>query len=50
LRRGDRGLQAGKETPLPPFGVSRGIRTQITANVFDMLKTVMRTYKYRFYG
>jgi hypothetical protein len=49
LRRGDPGLQAGDKTPLPPFGVSRGIHMQITANVFDMVKIVMRAYKYRFY-
>jgi hypothetical protein len=29
--------------------VSHGINTQITANVFDMVKMVMRAYKYRFY-
>jgi transposase len=49
LRRGDPGLQAGEDTPLPPFGVSRGTRTQVTANVFDMVEMVMRAYKYRFY-
>jgi putative transposase len=49
LRRGDPGFQAGEETPLPPFGVSRGILTQITASVFDMVKVVKRAYKYRFY-
>jgi hypothetical protein len=49
LRRGDPALQAGEETPLPPFGVSRGIHMQINAKVFDMVKMVMRAYKYRFY-
>ena len=49
MRRGDPGLQAGEETPLPPFGVSRGIPTQETANIFDMTKMVKRAYKYRFY-
>jgi hypothetical protein len=49
LRRGDPGLRAGEDTPLPPFGVSRGIRTQITANVFDIVKMVMRACKYRVY-
>jgi putative transposase len=49
LRRGDPGLQAGEETPLPPLGVSRGIQKQITANVFEMVEMVMRAYKYRFY-
>jgi putative transposase len=29
--------------------VSRGIFTQMTANVFDMAKMVKRAYKYRFY-
>jgi putative transposase len=29
--------------------VSRGTRVQITAKVFDMVKMVMRVYKYRFY-
>jgi len=29
--------------------VSRGILTQITASVFDMVKVVKRAYKYRFY-
>ena len=32
-----------------PLGVSRGTHTQITANIFDMVKMVMRAYKYRFY-
>src|ERR1035437_8528092 len=42
-------FRPGEETPLPPFGVSRGILTQITANMFDMAKVVKRAYKYRFY-
>src|ERR1700678_4534252 len=33
----------------PPFRVSCGIFTQMTANVFDITKTVKRAYKYRFY-
>jgi hypothetical protein len=49
LRRGDPGLQAGEETPLPPFGVPHGIHTQITDSVFYMTKVVKRAYKYRFY-
>ena len=49
LRRGDPGLQAGEETPLPPFGVSHGIHTQINDNVFYMVKVVKRACKYRFY-
>jgi hypothetical protein len=35
-RRADPGLQAGEETPLPTFSVSRGIPTQINANMFDI--------------
>jgi hypothetical protein len=49
LRRGDTGLQAGEETPLPPSVVSRGIPMQITASVFDIVKVVKVVYKYRFY-
>src|SRR5580658_10257035 len=33
----------------PPFGVSRAIPPQETANIFDMTKVVKRAYKYRFY-
>src|ERR1035441_8737692 len=49
LRRGDPGLQTGEETPLPLFGVSHGIHTQINDNVFYMVKVVKRACKYRFY-
>jgi hypothetical protein len=38
----------GEETPPPPSGVSRGILTQMSASVFDMVKVVKRAYKYRF--
>jgi putative transposase len=50
LRRGGSGFQAGEETPLPPFGVSRGIHTQITASRFDMAKVVKRAYLTRTFG
>jgi hypothetical protein len=43
-------LQAREDTPLPPFGVSRGIPVQITASVFDIMKMVILAYKYLFYG